>query len=77
MFQHMEVLGPGIESQPQLQPMHFNALYQARDKTCTSTATQATAVGFLTHCTTAGTPKYTSETTLYHLHLQCALVIDN
>ena len=28
----------------------------ARDQTCISTATQATAVRFLTHCTTMGTP---------------------
>ena len=47
--------GPGIESDPQLQLMpqlqqcqiHFNSLLQA-DRTCTSSVTQAAAVGFLT-----------------------------
>ena len=36
----------------------FNPLHWARNQTCTSAATQAIAVGFLTHCTTAGTPTY-------------------
>ena len=35
----------------------FNPLHQARDQTCASIVTQASAVGFLTHCTTVGTPK--------------------
>ena len=34
----------------------FYPLYQARDQTPAPQQTQATAVGFLTHCTTAGTP---------------------
>ena len=34
----------------------FNPLCQAKDQTCASTATQVTALGFLMHCTTAGTP---------------------
>ena len=33
----------------------FNPLGRAEDCICTSTATQVTAVGFLTHCATAGT----------------------
>ena len=52
------------ESKPQLQPMpqlrhtgSFNPLHQAGDRTCAFAATQATAVGFLIHCTTAGTPE--------------------
>ena len=35
----------------------FNPLRRAKDRTCTSTATQATAVGFLIHCARAETPK--------------------
>ena len=35
----------------------LGSLCQAGDGTCASTATRATTVGFLTHCTTAGTPK--------------------
>ena len=34
----------------------FNSLHQTGDQTPTSTATRATAVGFLTHCATSGTP---------------------
>ena len=34
----------------------FNPLYQAGDWTCASSVTGATAVRFLTHCTTTGTP---------------------
>ena len=60
----MEVLGPGIESEPQLRLTWqlcqcgtlLNLPHQAGDPTCTSAATRATAVRFLTHCTTAGTP---------------------
>ena len=33
----------------------FNALFQDRDQIGASAATGATAVGFLTHCATAGT----------------------
>lgn len=52
------------ESEPQLQPRlqprlampdHFNLLQWARGWTCASAATWASAVGFLTHCTMAGT----------------------
>ena len=65
-----EVPGPGIEPQPNcschlcaamatLDP--FNPLYPAGDGTLASTsaATQAAAVGFLTHCAKAETPHYT------------------
>ena len=45
---HMEVPGPGIKSEPQLQPKLqpwqqwiLNPLHQARDQTCTSAATRA------------------------------------
>ena len=34
----------------------FNLLHPARDQTHISAVTQATAVGFLTHCTMVGTP---------------------
>ena len=36
----------------------FNSLCLARDWTCNSAMTQATAVGFLTHCHTEGTPNW-------------------
>ena len=58
----MEVLGPGTESELQLQPMScgnarsFNAMCPTKDRTHASAATQASAVGFLTHCATTGTP---------------------
>ena len=39
-------------------PDPFNPLSWARDWTCTSTVTQIAAVGVLTQCATAGTPKY-------------------
>ena len=50
------------ESKPQLQPMLqqrwiLNPLHRAGIKPASSTATLATAVRFLTHCTTVGTPK--------------------
>ena len=35
----------------------LNPLSQARDQTCASAATPAAAIGFSTHCTTAGTPE--------------------
>ena len=43
---------------PQLQQNtgSFNPRHQAGDRTCTSAATGATAVGFFTHCATVGTP---------------------
>ena len=54
---HMEVPGLGIESKPQLQQCQIlNPLCRAGDQTCATTATQATAVRFVTHCATAGTP---------------------
>ena len=62
---HMEVAGPGIESEPQLGPtpkrwqpwIHEpTAPGGELNWTCASVATQATAVGFLAHCATAGTP---------------------
>ena len=50
---HMEVLGPGIESEPQLQTTpqlsnarSLNTLCQAEDQALTSAATQAAAVRF-------------------------------
>ena len=42
----------------------FNPLCWAKDRTHTSVATQAAAVGFLTHCASAGTPHM-----LYYLML--------
>ena len=58
----MEVPRPGIESELQLKPMPqlqqhqiLNPLHWTRAQTY-STVTPAAAVGFLTHCTTAGTP---------------------
>ena len=39
----------------------FNLLHWAGDQTRTSTASQTTAVWFLTHCTIAGTPIYHFE----------------
>ena len=52
----MEVPRPGIESELQLGS--FNPLHWAGDQTHTLAATQATAVGFLIHCATVGTPVY-------------------
>ena len=59
----MDVLEPGIESEMQLPPScscgnagSFDPLRQAGDGTHASGVTGATAVGFLTHCTTVGTP---------------------
>ena len=34
----------------------FYLMCQARNRTCTSAGTRAVAVGFLTHCTTTGSP---------------------
>ena len=54
---HMEVSGPGTESEPQLQQRSIpNPLSQAGDRTLASPATRATAVGFSTHCATGGAP---------------------
>ena len=60
---YKEVPRPGSESKPQLKPkpqlqQHwiFNPSSQARDQTLASSATQAAAAGFLTHCAIAGTP---------------------
>ena len=50
---HMEVPGTRLI----LQQCHtFNPLCQARDQTCTASATRSTAAGFLTHCTTMEIP---------------------
>ena len=65
----MEVPEPGTESEMQLQPTPqlwqcqiLNPLYRTGDQTLASAATLATAVGFLTHRTMAGTPpSYTFE----------------
>ena len=64
LWPYMEVPRPGIESELQLPPALwpwqcpiFNWLCRARDWTCASAATWATAFGFLAHCATAGTPK--------------------
>ena len=56
-----QVPGPGIEYELQLQLMLqqcqiLNQLCWAGDQTCISAATTATAVGFITHGTTVGTP---------------------
>ena len=49
-----------IECQPQLwQCQVLNSIHRAKDGTCTSTVTQATAVRFLTHWAVAGTPTST------------------
>ena len=60
----MEVTGTVVESEQQLQPMPqlqqwqiLNPLCQASERTLTSAVIQIAAVGFLTHCTTAGTPR--------------------
>ena len=55
---YVEVPGPGIESEPQMQLRQCRILHWARDPTLTSAATRAAAVGFLTHCATEGTPKH-------------------
>ena len=59
----MEVPGPGIESELQMQPTPqlwqrqiLNSLRWARDQTRTSMVTLTAAVAFLTHSTTMGTP---------------------
>ena len=60
---HMELPGPGIEAELQLQstlrlPRHriLNPLRQAQHWTHVSTVTWAAAVAFLTYCATVGTP---------------------
>ena len=54
--QHVEVPGPGIDPNRKCSNAgSFNPLNWAEDGTRSSSATQA--VGFLTHCTTAGTSK--------------------
>ena len=59
----MEVPRPGTDCKQQLQPMlllgkagSFKPLGPAGNQIHTSAATGATAVGFLMHCATAGTP---------------------
>ena len=55
--QHMEVPVPGTNPSCSCgNTGSFNPLCQAGDQTHTSLVTQAIAVGFLTHCATAGTP---------------------
>ena len=61
----MEVSGPGIELSCRCNLCHsynnarsFNLLCWTRDRTLTSAATQATAVGFLSHCATARILEY-------------------
>ena len=57
IWRHMKVPRPGIKSEPQLQQRRIlNLLYLTGDRTPTSTATQATEVGFLNDCTTVATP---------------------
>ena len=60
----MEVLGQGLNLSHSCylhcsysNARSFNPLCQARNGTHTSATTQATAVGFLTHCTTPRTPE--------------------
>ena len=59
----MDVPMPGMESEPELRPMPqqqqlqiLNPLHWAEDGTLASAAAQATAIGFLTHDATVGTP---------------------
>ena len=59
----MEVPGPGIESELQLQPMlhcsnagSSNPLCQVGDQAHTSTVTEDAAVESLNHCAIVGTP---------------------
>ena len=61
---HMEIPGPGIESELPLRPASgcgnagsFNPLRQAWDQTRDSSMNPVVTVGSLTHCATAGTPK--------------------
>ena len=58
-----KVPGPRIECKPQLQPRPqlqqcwiLKPEHRAGDRTCTSTATRAVAVRFLTRCTRVGIP---------------------
>ena len=59
----MEVPGTGTESELQRNLHHsygnvsFNTLHQAGDPTCASAVNQVTAMRFLTHCATVGTPQ--------------------
>ena len=56
--QHMEVLGPGIDSKTQWPPKPDPLSPWARDQTHASADTPTVAVRFLTHCTTEGTPLF-------------------
>ena len=58
--QHMEI--------HRLNAVSSNPLCQARDQTCTSTVTRATAVVFSTHCVMAGTPAAMSFLMLHLLN---------
>ena len=53
---HMEVSGPETEQQI------LQCTVLTRDQTHASAATRNTADGFLTHCTTAGTPNWHMHT---------------
>ena len=61
---HVEVSGPETEYELQLQPTR-DPLTQSGNQTSTSAPTRATAVGFLTHCTTVGTPTSILLSTLF------------
>jgi len=54
---HMEIPKPRTESDAAATPNPLPHCTWARDWTCTSSAIQATAFGFLSHCATAGTSK--------------------
>ena len=73
---NMKVPEPVIVSElkwwPTTQPCNlrsFNPLCLTRDGTCASGVTWATAVGFLTHCTTVGTLNYFSFTYIFFVCL--------
>ena len=77
--QHMEGLEPEIESEPHLWPFgnagSFNSLCWARDWTHASIATQATAVRFLTHYATVGTPVWVFNLPSRHLFSICFIYL--
>ena len=54
----------GLNPTPQLQQCQilYNPPHRARNRIHTSAATRATAVGYLTYCTTAGTAKGEKKT---------------
>ena len=71
----MEVSRPGIESGPQLGPMPQQRQPQifltdlSGDPTPTSAATQAAAIGFLTHSTATATPPLHRLLGVYLYHI--------